>query len=104
MDKIENSEVNNKTLSRRKALARIGLFAAVAYTVPAFTTLSIAHASGSSDASDASDSSDASDTSDVSETSEVSETSGTSTVSSPSDCEDLEGAALEECLIPFVET
>jgi hypothetical protein len=35
-------------LSRRDALARIGLFAAAAYAVPAFTTLTVARASESS--------------------------------------------------------
>ena len=42
MDKIENTETTEGTLSRRKALGRIGLLAAAAYTVPAFTTLSMA--------------------------------------------------------------
>ena len=32
------------TLSRRKLLGRIGLLAAAGYTVPALTTLSVAHA------------------------------------------------------------
>ena len=45
---------SNETLSRRKALGRLGMFAAAAYTVPALTTLSMAHASGTSGASKAS--------------------------------------------------
>ena len=45
MTKTTKSEA---VLSRRKMLGRIGILAAVGYTVPAFTTLSMAHASGAS--------------------------------------------------------
>ncbi len=38
-------------MTRRKALARLGLVAATAYAVPAFTTLSTASASGGGGAS-----------------------------------------------------
>jgi len=66
-----------QVLSRRKALGRIGLFATAAYTVPAFATLSMAHASsGVSNASDGS--------SDASEASEASEASTPSVASGPS--------------------
>ncbi len=63
LNKVRNFEMDNseKTLSRRKALGRIGLFATAAYTVPAFATLSMAHASsGASSASAASEASEAS--------------------------------------------
>lgn len=42
---MKKSNTNEQVLSRRKALGRIGLFATAAYTVPAFATLSMAHAS-----------------------------------------------------------
>lgn len=50
-------------LSRRKLLGRIGVLAAASYTVPAFTTLSMAQAGsgasgGSSNSSDASEASE----------------------------------------------
>ncbi|MCK4861859.1 MAG: hypothetical protein KAS85_08130 [Rhodobacteraceae bacterium] len=65
---MKKSDATEQVITRRKALGRIGLFATAAYTVPAFATLSMAHASsnasstssasGNSDASDASDASD----------------------------------------------
>ena len=48
MTKTTKSEA---VLSRRKMLGRIGILAAAGYSVPAFTTLSMAHASGTSGAS-----------------------------------------------------
>ena len=70
---MKKSDATEQVLTRRKALGRIGLFATAAYTVPAFATLSMAHASsGASDASDASDSSAASDASDASTASDPS--------------------------------
>ena len=63
-----------KQLTRRAALARLGVVAAVGYTVPAFTTLSTANASSDASASSASSGS-----------SESSASSGTSGVSVPSE-------------------
>ena len=107
---------NPKELSRRKMLARIGTLAAAAYTVPAFTTMSMAHASdgGSaaseqsaassmSEASEASDASEASEASSVSSASESSSASLPSTVSGPSSCEAIGGTFDYEanvCRIP----
>ena len=68
---------NPKELSRRKMLARIGTLAAAAYTVPAFTTMSMAHASDGGSAASANSSA-----SSPSEPSEPSEASGASSSSS----------------------
>ena len=76
MKKSDNSE---QVISRRKALGRIGLFATAAYTVPAFATLSMAHASSNaSSSSDASGSSNSSSSSDASSSSNASTPSGAS--------------------------
>ena len=83
---MDNTDKTEKTLSRRKALARIGLFATAAYTIPAFATLSMAQAN--SGASEASSSSEASDPSEPSEASAPSEASGPS-ISIPSEVEAL---------------
>jgi len=64
---MKKSDTSEQVISRRKALGRIGLFATAAYTVPAFATLSMAHASsGVSEASEASEPSEASEASDAS--------------------------------------
>jgi len=90
-----------QVLSRRKALGRIGLFATAAYTVPAFATLSMAHASsGASDASDASDASEASGSSDAStpsaaSPSDVERACGTE----PLDASSAEGVTYAQCVI-----
>ena len=77
---MKKSETSEQVITRRKALGRIGLFATAAYTVPAFATLSMAHAS-----SNASSTSSASDgTSDASGTSGSSDTSAPSVASGPS--------------------
>ena len=73
----------SKQLTRRAALARLGVVAAVGYTVPAFTTLSTANAS--SDASASSASSVSSESSASSGTSGVSTASEGSFASLPSD-------------------
>ena len=76
---------NNDPLSRRKLLGRIGLLAAAGYSIPAFTTLSMAQAgSGSSGASGGSAPSEASA---PSEPSEPSAASDPSTPSGPSGSE-----------------
>lgn len=84
----------DKTLSRRKALTRIGGVAFAAYTIPAFTMLSVAHASSgvssSSEASDASDASDASEPSDTSTPSGVTSPTGPSGMTAK-DCFDQGG-------------
>lgn len=67
-------------LSRRKMLARLGTLAAAAYTVPAFTTMSMAHASDGGSAASANSSA-----SSPSEPSEPSEASAPSEASGPSD-------------------
>ncbi len=78
-------------LSRRKMLTRTGLVAAAAYTVPAFTTLSVAQAddgaSGSSNDSSSNDSSsnDSSNDSGSSSASAASAPSGPSDTSTPTD-------------------
>ncbi len=51
---MKKSDTSEQGISRRKAIGRIGLLATAAYTVPAFATLSMAHASGSSGVSSAS--------------------------------------------------
>jgi|LGOV01.1.fsa_nt_gb hypothetical protein len=119
---MKKSDTSEQVISRRKALGRIGLFATAAYTVPAFATLSMAHASsGASGSSDSSGSSDPSITSDPSVASEASVASDPSVASaaspasgpsapSPSDVEKAcgvenldadtpEGADYAECLI-----
>jgi hypothetical protein len=81
-----------ETFSRRKALSRIGAFATAAYTIPAMTTLSIAHAS------DASKASKASKASEPSEASEPSDPSAPSEPSMASGASDVEAAAnSDEC-------
>ncbi|NDW54299.1 hypothetical protein [Aliiroseovarius sp. PrR006] len=76
---------DDKVFSRRKALTRIGGLALAAYSVPALTTLSAAHASSApSAASAASEASDPSPASDPSEASEPSEASVPSESSGPS--------------------
>ena len=85
------TEKTKTELSRRHLLARIGGLAAAAYTIPAFTTMSMAHASdGGSAASAESAASSPSETSDASEASDVSAASGMSEASlssSASGCE-----------------
>ncbi|PHQ96060.1 MAG: hypothetical protein COB40_09320 [Marinosulfonomonas sp.] len=44
---MKNSELNQNNISRRKALARLGLMAATVYVAPSFLTLSSARASSS---------------------------------------------------------
>ena len=84
----------DKTLSRRKALTRIGGVAFAAYTIPAFTMLSVAHASSgvsaTSEASDASDASDSSEPSDTSTPSGVTSPTGPSGMTAK-DCVDQGG-------------
>ena len=41
-----DEETEATTVSRRNVLLRVGLLATAAYSVPAFTTLSVAHAGG----------------------------------------------------------
>ena len=82
--------MSEKTLSRRAALLRIGALAGAAYTVPAFTTVSMAHASGasgssaSSASSESSASSQSSPSSQSSASSAASQSSASSGVSRPS--------------------
>ena len=89
---------NENDLSRRKLLARIGGLAAAAYAAPAFTTMSMAHASdGASSGSSASSESSASSVSSMSEASDPSVASG------PSDCESMGGvwdAENSTCTMP----
>lgn len=76
---------DDTALNRRKALARIGGLAVAAYTVPAFTTLSMARASSSaSAASPASAASEASAASPASAASEASPASAASEASAAS--------------------
>ncbi len=94
------TEKKTTQLSRRALFARIGGLAAAAYTVPAFTTMSMAHASSGASAASAgsanssasspsepSEASDASDASAASEASAASDASGASLASSASGCE-----------------
>ncbi|MEL6684805.1 MAG: hypothetical protein AAFX89_10715 [Pseudomonadota bacterium] len=91
------TEKKTTQLSRRALFARIGGLAAAAYTVPAFTTMSMAHASSgasaasagsaNSSASSPSEPSEASDASDASDASAASDASGASLASSASGCE-----------------
>lgn len=84
---MEKKKTAEQTLSRRKALGRIGLFATAAYTVPAFATLSMARASsGTSEVSDGA----------LSDTSDVSEPSENSGVSAASNCEAFDASAEED--------
>jgi hypothetical protein len=76
-------------LSRRHLIARIGTLAVAAYTVPAFTTMSMAHAS--SGASAASSQSSASEQSAQSSTSTASGQSKSSGPSNLEECEDYDG-------------
>ena len=88
---------NENTISRRKMLARIGGVAAAAYAVPAFTTMSMAHASdGGSAASSESSASSMSSMSSTSSMSEASDMSEASVASSPSDCDEMGGVWNEE--------
>ena len=92
---------NNK-LSRRAALARLGLGATAAYMIPSLTTLGMAHASEASKASVpsvASAPSEPSDPSDPSDPSMPSEESGPSLPSLPSgvDVSDDIRATFESC-------
>ena len=122
---MKKPDTSEQVLSRRKALGRIGLFATAAYTIPAFTTISMVHASSgassgaSSDTSGASSgTSAASEPSPASEPSVCSEPSGGSEPGvcsepsgpSPSEVEKVcgvenldtsttEGAEYEQCLI-----
>ncbi len=110
----------DKTIvSRRKALGRLGLLAATAYTVPALTTLSMAHAkSGSSGPSSSGPSSSGPSSSGPSVSGPSSSgpsvsgpsvsgpsSSGPSTITSPSRALEMCGepnpgdAAYEQCLI-----
>lgn len=79
------SDEVEKKLSRRKAMTRLGGAAFAAYTIPAFTMLSAAHAASSvSSSSTPSAGSTASVTSAPSDGSGPSDTSGPSDVSGPS--------------------
>jgi hypothetical protein len=104
---MKKSDASEQVITRRKALGRIGLFATAAYTVPAFATLSMAHASsGASGTSNASDGTSAA--SEASAASVASVASGPS-ISIPSDVEtlcsqngvtaDLGNADYVQCLI-----
>lgn len=76
-------------LTRRKALTRLGVFAVAAYTIPAVTTLSMAHASsGGSAASAASGGSSNSGNSGPSDASDPSAGSDPSTASTASGVDD----------------
>lgn len=79
-------------VSRRHMLTRIGTLAAVAYTVPAFTTLSMAHASSGA-SSAASARSAPSDRSKASDPSEASLASRPSRASDPSPASRSSGAS-----------
>ena len=74
--------MTQKTLSRRAALLRVGALAGAAYTVPAFTTMSVATAQSASSASSASSPSSKSSVSSPSSESSVS--SASSAASEPS--------------------
>ena len=90
------TEKKTTAVSRRQLMARIGGLAAAAYAVPAFTTMSMAHASdasAASKASAASEQSSASEPSDPSEPSKASEASGTSTSSTSSMSSGASGCA-----------
>ena len=76
------SDTDQTMMTRRKALRRLGSVALFAYSVPALTTLSVAHAS--SGASNASNASEASDPSDPSDPSDASNASNASSSSGPS--------------------
>ncbi len=76
--------MSQKTLSRRAALLRVGALAGAAYAAPAFTTMSMAHASGHSDASASSASSASSGSSASSAASEASASSASSAASEAS--------------------
>lgn len=107
-------DIEDKTvLSRRLALGRLGLLAATAYTIPAFTTLSMAHAGSRSSApskvskpSEPSTPSAASDPSAPSEPSAPSRASRPSSATSPSSAaeracgpQNSGDTAYEQCLI-----
>jgi predicted metal-binding membrane protein len=100
---MKKSDATEQVITRRKALGRIGLFATAAYTVPAFATLSMAHASsgasGTSTASEASTSSDASDASDASAASEASTASGPSASGVEATCGLPGDEGYDACLI-----
>ena len=92
------TEKKTSELSRRALLTRIGGLAAAAYTVPAFTTMSMAHASSgssaassNSSASSPSEPSEPSEASEASDASKASDASGVSVASGPSDCESMGG-------------
>lgn len=107
---MKKSDATEQVLTRRKALGRIGLFATAAYTVPAFATLSMAHASsGASSASDGASAS-SSTSSEPSGTPIAQSAASTPSTPSPSDVEKVcgvenldtstdEGKAYELCLI-----
>lgn len=100
---MKKSDATEQVISRRKALGRIGLFATAAYTVPAFATLSMVHAS-SSGASSASDGASGATSSQSESNSAPSAQSDVSTPSdpSPSDVEETcgspEDAGYLQCL------
>ena len=118
---MKKTDAPEQVITRRKALGRIGLFATAAYTVPAFATLSMAHASsGASSASDgasdgasgASDGASGATSSQSESNSAPSAQSDVSTPSTPSpsdvekacgvenlDTSTAEGKAYELCLI-----
>ena len=77
------NDEENINESRRRALGRLGALALSAYTIPVFTTMSMAHASESSAASDPSEPSVLSEPSEVSEASEPSDVSAASEPSEP---------------------
>ncbi|OUS04166.1 hypothetical protein A9Q96_14485 [Rhodobacterales bacterium 52_120_T64] len=83
MDNIDKTKTNNETLSRRKALSRIGLFVAAAYSIPAFTTLSMARASSGTSGTSTSDGASSSGAS-----------SGASSSGASSGSSDVSGASL----------
>ena len=105
---MEKSDATEQVISRRKALGRIGLFATAAYTVPAFATLSMAHASSGASGASNGTSTASSGTSVASVASTASVASGPS-ISIPSDVEalcsgngvtaDLGNADYVQCLI-----
>ena len=108
---MKKSDTSEQVISRRKALGRIGLFATAAYTVPAFATLSMAHASsGASSASSGASSGTSGASSGASGASSGTSAASTPSAASPSDVEETcgaedldtttqEGADYAQCLI-----
>jgi hypothetical protein len=108
---MKKSDSTEQVITRRKALGRIGLFATAAYTVPAFATLSMAHAnSGASNASNGtSAASDGTSTASEASVASVASVASGPSISIPSDVEalcsenditaDLGNAEYVQCLI-----